>query len=108
MYNFHVGVKVCLRLGVVPNSTPIVEVKSKERSGSWSYRGRVQGNSMGSYQSHNHLSVLQELNIKHNLHYREKSKIWANNFCIKLPLCTHSIFPRMQENKGRKFTLYRG
>ena len=39
MYNFHVGVKVCLRLGVVPNSTPIVEVKSKEKSGSWSYKG---------------------------------------------------------------------
>ena len=75
MYNFHVGVKVCLRLDVVPNSTLLVEVKSKERNGSWSYRGRVQGNSMGSYQSHNHLSVLQELNIKHNLHYREKSKI---------------------------------
>ena len=63
MYNFHVGVKVCLRLDVVPNSTLLVEVKSKERNGSWSYRGRVQGNSMGSYQSHNHLSVLQELNI---------------------------------------------
>ena len=94
MYNFHVGVKVCLRLGVVPNSTPIVEVKSKEKSGSWSYRGRVQGNSMGSYQSHNHLSVLQELNIKHNLHYREKSKIqipedtvenWKNYMKNSLP-----------------------
>ena len=67
MYKFHVGVKVCLRLDVVPNPTPIEEVNAKERVVPGATGGRFQGNSMGSYQSHNHLSVLQELNIKHKL-----------------------------------------
>ena len=67
MYKFHVWVKVCLCLDVRPNSTPIGEVDAMKRVDPGATRGRFQGPSMGCYQSHNHLSVLQELNIKHKL-----------------------------------------
>ena len=67
MYKFHVWVKVCLRLDVKPNSTPIEEVDAMKRVDPGATRGRFQGPSMGCCQSHNHLSVLQELNIKHIL-----------------------------------------